>query len=189
MSTEKISAYAWPHGGAIICEEEDCSHREDCANHESANDFRKENGPSPFLSFDGGVQCSTKGTPGYFHDGFTEDDDQQGAITISDLGQAEISGSWEKHLKKGCASCSPEKSKHSCELETFHNGLTYYVGTGKSLVLHEEAETYWSRADGETYLIHFVKATGATMVESDRSKTPYTCKRKCKPFVRVNTWY
>ena len=80
-------------------------------------------------------------------------------------------------------------------LETFHRGSTCYVGRGDSTILKEEAETYWSRADGETYLTHYVKASGATMVESDRSSTPYTCKRMRKEKepdqqpVRVNTWY
>lgn len=62
-------------------------------------------------------------------------------------------------------------------LETFHNGSTYFVGRGNSSVLKKEVETYWSRADGATYLIHFDNASGDTMVRPDTSVSTYTCQR------------
>ena len=62
-------------------------------------------------------------------------------------------------------------------LETFHNGGTYFVGIGKSATLDENEETYWSRVNNTTYLIHYNPDTGSTMVKPDRAVNAVITKK------------
>ena len=64
-------------------------------------------------------------------------------------------------------------------LKTFWKESGYFIGLGKSLILGVEAETYWSRVQGQTYLIHFDPLTGSTAVRPDNSRGGkfLTCKR------------
>lgn len=100
---KKISAYVWPHGGAIICEEKDCLFDKECANHNSAGDFRSEDGMSPKLSIKGDfVYCHTAVNNGI------SISETGGAINIKHFGHfgiTDLKGSYERHLKAGCAAC------------------------------------------------------------------------------------
>jgi hypothetical protein len=78
--------------GMIICLEKSCKFNRECANHETAGDFRSEDGFTPSLSLQlGKVYCNTKNTPPdpSWEFGFTplkiNHNSQNGAVLWKDL--------------------------------------------------------------------------------------------------------
>ena len=63
-------------------------------------------------------------------------------------------------------------------LRTFWNGTTYFVGSGKSLMIGggAEVETYWSTVQGASVLVHFDPATGDTAIRTGSGRV-LTCTR------------
>lgn len=57
----KVEIEVWPFGGGLICHEKECKFRRECANHETAGDFRTDDGFSPELTLcNGEFYCDTK---------------------------------------------------------------------------------------------------------------------------------
>ncbi len=55
----------------MICDDDDCPHNRECANHSSAGDFRTEGGMSPDIKKFNGQLCCTKQDTGIQH-GFVD---------------------------------------------------------------------------------------------------------------------
>jgi len=63
-------------------------------------------------------------------------------------------------------------------LEAFYSGSIGFVGFGKSITLDVECETYLSRVDKTTYLIHYDPKSGRTYVLPDGVKNGVETKRR-----------
>jgi hypothetical protein len=73
--------------GYIDCHEKSCFYRQSCANHETAGDFRYEDGISPeFVVFDDGtLECQTTfKNPNHKYDNIPEGDYDIGAVKLED---------------------------------------------------------------------------------------------------------
>jgi hypothetical protein len=61
-----------------------------------------------------------------------------------------------------------------CHLQTFWNGSTYLIGSGRSTMLNDpqgvESEAYWSTVQGATFLIHYRPGDGHTAVRTPSGK-------------------
>ena len=73
--------------GAILCKSTDCKFRKECANHETAGDFRFEDGFTPALFEEGGkVFCQTYSLPiGEFNEPIWSNDNKRtlGALIMT----------------------------------------------------------------------------------------------------------
>jgi hypothetical protein len=69
------------------------------------------------------------------------------------------------------------KQGKGISLQTPYMGMNGFIGEGKSATFLVLVETYWSRVDGETYLVQFDPQTGDTLARPDSSNNLLTCRR------------